>query len=183
MPRDSRPSNKRVPTATESLARDGWFPGRSVSMWLALAVLAFGSGCGAIPGNTSRSTRPKQVRYLLVQAQALERQAVEAERQADVHERAAEAYDQRAGEAKDDLARHRRAKGREAKARCDTAQGQIGFFQRAAKSERSLEGQFRFEAKKLRIDAARTRREARRIEKFTPDPIYEPEETPKYGAM
>jgi len=152
-------------------------------MWLALAVLALGPGCGAIPGNTSRSTRSQQVRYLLVQAQALDRQAVEAERQADVHRKAAKAYDQRARDAKDDLARHRRAKGWEAKLRCDGAQEQIGYCQRAAKSESALKSQFRFEAKKLRIDAGRARREARRIEKFTPDPIYEPEETPEYGEM
>ena len=151
--------------------------------WIvALAALAALQGCGTMPGNTSRSTRNEQVRYLLSQAEALEREEAANKELAKKQREAAKALKKQAKEAARQRWKFLLTKGDEADLRAAAADHQCGWYEQQAREAKHLANQLDFEAKKCRVEAKRARREAWRIEKFTPDPIYEPEELPKYGA-
>ena len=151
-----------------------------ITALLALLACLIVQGCGAIEGNTSRSTSKEQIRYLMIRANALEREADEFGRLKEEQEKSIAQYAKEVQACKQEAKKLRHAKDEEGKARYDAVGSQIGYYERQAHGAKRVIKELKFEANKLRVEARRLRREAWRIEKFTSEPIYDEDHEPRH---
>lgn len=147
---------------------------------LALFACLILQGCGAIEGNTSSSTSREQIRYLMIRANALEREADDYDPLIQEQEESIEGYAKEIRASKREAGKLRHAKDEEGKARYDAIDSQIGYYEQQIQEAKGLIKRYKFEGNKLRFEARRLRREAWRIEKFTPVPIYEEDHEPRH---
>ena len=149
-----------------------------IAALLALLACLIVQGCGAIEGNTSRSTSKGQIRYLMIRANALEREADEFDLLKEEQDKAIANYAKEVRASKQEARKLRYAKDDESDARRDAIDSQIAYYERQSQEAKVLIKQLKFEANKRRFEARQLRREAWRIEKFTSEPIYEEDEEP-----
>ena len=151
-----------------------------ITALLALSACLIFQGCGAIEGNTSRSTSKEQIRYLMIRANALEREADESDQLMEEQEESIGEYAKEVRAPKQEAKKLRHARDEEGKARYDAINSQIGYYERQIQGAKRLIKRLKFEANKRRVEARRLRREAWRIEKFTSEPIHEEDHEPRH---